>query len=54
MGYGFSIRGQVAEGGTLKPINGELYAPMQYISAVMEGGPGEAAGLKLGDRVMEV
>lgn len=53
-GFGFNVRGQVTEGGQLKSIGGELYAPMQYISAVLEGGPGEKAGLKVGDRILEV
>ena len=53
-GFGFNVRGQVTEGGQLKSIGGELYAPMQYISAVLEGGPGEEAGLKIGDRILEV
>ncbi len=53
-GYGFNVRGQVTEGGQLKSIAGELYAPMQYISAVLEGGPAEEAGLKVGDRILEV
>ena len=53
-GFGFNVRGQVSEGGQLKSIGGELYAPMQYISAVLEGGPGEKAGLKVGDRILEV
>lgn len=53
-GFGFNVRGQVSEGGQLKSIGGELYAPMQYISAILEGGPAEAAGLKIGDRILEV
>ena len=53
-GFGFNVRGQVMEGGQLKSIGGELYAPMQYISAVLEGGPGEKAGLRVGDRILEV
>ena len=53
-GFGFNVRGQVTEGGQLRSIGGELYAPMQYISAVLEGGPGEEAGLKVGDRILEV
>lgn len=28
-GFGFNVRGQVSEGGQLKSINGELYAPLQ-------------------------
>lgn len=53
-GFGFNVRGQVSEGGQLKSIGGELYAPMQYISAVLEGGPGAVAGLRVGDRILEV
>ena len=53
-GFGFNVRGQVSEGGQLKSIGGDLYAPMQYISAVLEGGPAEAAGLRVGDRILEV
>ena len=53
-GFGFNVRGQVSEGGQLKSIGGELYAPMQYISAVLEGGPAEQAGLRVGDRILEV
>ena len=53
-GFGFNVRGQVSEGGQLKSIGGELYAPMQYISAVLAGGPAEEAGLKIGDRILEV
>ena len=53
-GYGFNVRGQVASGGTLKPIDGQLYAPMQHISAVLEEGPAHAAGVKVGDRILEV
>ena len=53
-GFGFNVRGQVSEGGQYKSIGGQLYAPMQYISAVMKEGPAEAAGLKIGDRILEV
>ena len=53
-GFGFNVRGQVSEGGVLKSIGGELYAPMQYISAVLDTGPAAAAGLKVGDRILEV
>lgn len=53
-GFGFNVRGQVSEGGQLKSIGGELYAPMQYISAVLENGPASAAGLRVGDRILEV
>jgi sorting nexin-27 len=53
-GFGFNIRGQVSEGGKLRPIGGELYAPLQYISAVVEGGPAAEASIKPGDRLTEV
>ena len=53
-GFGFNVRGQVAEGGQLKSIGGQLYAPMQYISAIMKEGPAEKAGLKIGDRIIDV
>lgn len=53
-GFGFNVRGQVSEGGQLKCINGELYAPMQHVSAVQSGSAAEAAGLKKGDRILEV
>lgn len=53
-GFGFNVRGQVSEGGQLRSIGGQLYAPMQYISQVLEGGPADEAGLKVGDRILEV
>lgn len=53
-GFGFNIRGQVSEGGKMKPINGQLYAPLQYISAVVEGGPAAEANVKPGDRLLAV
>ncbi|XP_077988848.1 sorting nexin-27-like [Glandiceps talaboti] len=53
-GFGFNVRGQVSEGGQLKSINGELYAPLQHVSAVLEGGAAEKAGLFKGDRILEV
>ena len=53
-GFGFNIRGQVSEGGKLRPIGGELYAPLQYISAVVQGGPAADANIKAGDRLVEV
>jgi len=28
-GFGFNVRGQVSEGGTLRSINGQLYPPLQ-------------------------
>ena len=53
-GFGFNVRGQVSEGGNLKSINGELYAPLQHISAVLPGGAAEIAGVFRGDRILEV
>ncbi|BFG00396.1 sorting nexin-27 [Drosophila madeirensis] len=53
-GFGFNVRGQVSEGGQLRSINGELYAPLQHVSAVLENGAAEKAGIKKGDRILEV
>lgn len=53
-GYGFNVRGQVSEGGQLRSINGELYAPLQHVSAVLPGGAADRAGLSKGDRILEV
>ena len=53
-GFGFNVRGQVSEGGQLRPINGELYAPLQHISAVLPDGPADKAGLTTGDRILQV
>lgn len=53
-GFGFNVRGQVSEGGQLKSINGELYAPLQHVSAVVEGGPAQLGGVRVFDRILEV
>ncbi|XP_031574129.1 sorting nexin-27-like isoform X2 [Actinia tenebrosa] len=53
-GFGFNVRGQVSEGGQLKSINGELYAPLQHVSAVVEGGPAHKGGVRVFDRILEV
>uniref|UniRef100_A0A9J7ZJ46 Sorting nexin 27a n=2 Tax=Cyprinus carpio TaxID=7962 RepID=A0A9J7ZJ46_CYPCA len=53
-GYGFNVRGQVSEGGQLRSINGELYAPLQHVSAVLPGGAADRAGIVKGDRILEV
>uniref|UniRef100_A0A4W5JIX5 Sorting nexin 27 n=1 Tax=Hucho hucho TaxID=62062 RepID=A0A4W5JIX5_9TELE len=53
-GYGFNVRGQVSEGGQLRSINGELYAPLQHVSAVLPGGAADSAGISKGDRILEV
>lgn len=53
-GFGFNVRGQVSEGGQLKSINGVLYAPLQHVSAILEGGAAEKAGVRPGDRILEV
>ena len=38
----------------MRPINGELYAPLQYISAVVDGGPAAEAEVKPGDRLLAI
>ncbi|XP_072316768.1 sorting nexin-27b isoform X2 [Eucyclogobius newberryi] len=53
-GYGFNVRGQVSEGGQLRSINGELYAPLQHVSAVLPGGAADRAGISKGDRILDV
>ncbi|KAF6027093.1 SNX27 [Bugula neritina] len=53
-GFGFNVRGQVTEGGQMKSINGELYAPLQHVSAVLKGGAAEKAGIIVGDRILAV
>lgn len=53
-GFGFNVRGQVNEGGQLRSIAGELYGPMQHVSAVLEGGAAYRAGVLKGDRILEV
>lgn len=53
-GFGFNVRGQVSEGGQLRSINGELYAPLQHVSAVLDHGAAELAGIRKGDRILEV
>ncbi|KAL9986983.1 hypothetical protein ACROYT_G001215 [Oculina patagonica] len=53
-GFGFNVRGQVSEGGQLRSINGELYAPLQHVSAVLESGPAHRGGVRIGDRILEV
>lgn len=44
----------MSEGGTLKAINGELFAPLQHVSAVLGLGAAEMAGVRKGDRILEV
>ncbi|GMT00189.1 hypothetical protein PENTCL1PPCAC_22363, partial [Pristionchus entomophagus] len=53
-GFGFNVKGQVSEGGQLRSINGDLYAPLQHVSAVLPGGAAERAGLRKGDRILQV
>jgi sorting nexin-27 len=53
-GFGFNLRGQVSEGGPLKSISGELYAPLQHVSAVLKDGAADRAGIRTGDRILEV
>ena len=54
VGFGFNIRGQICEGGVLRSINGDLYPPLQHVSAVLDGGAAENAGLLKGDRILAV
>lgn len=44
----------MSEGGQLRSINGELYAPLQHVSAVLRGGAAAKAGLLKGDRILQV
>uniref|UniRef100_A0A7E4UPL1 Sorting nexin-27 n=1 Tax=Panagrellus redivivus TaxID=6233 RepID=A0A7E4UPL1_PANRE len=53
-GFGFNVKGQVSEGGQLKSIHGNLYPPLQHVSAVLRGGAAEKAGLLRGDRILAV
>ncbi|PIC51641.1 hypothetical protein B9Z55_002072 [Caenorhabditis nigoni] len=53
-GFGFNVKGQVSEGGQLRSLNGELYAPLQHVSAVLNRGAADTAGLRKGDRILEV
>lgn len=48
------MKGQVSEGGQLRSINGELYAPLHHVSAVQRGGAAEKAGILKGDRILQV
>uniref|UniRef100_A0A914HJV1 Uncharacterized protein n=1 Tax=Globodera rostochiensis TaxID=31243 RepID=A0A914HJV1_GLORO len=53
-GFGFNVKGQISEGGQLRSINGQLYAPLQHVSAVLVGGAADKVGLRRGDRILEV
>lgn len=53
-GFGFNVKGQVSEGGQLRSLNGALYAPLQHVSAVLRRGAADTAGLRKGDRIIEV
>ena len=53
-GFGFCVSGPISEGGVLKSIKGTLYAPLQHVSAVLEGGAAQKAGIRKGDRILEV
>ena len=35
-------------------INGQLYAPLQHVSAVLRAGAADVAGLRRGDRILAV
>ncbi|VDK50077.1 unnamed protein product [Cylicostephanus goldi] len=53
-GFGFNVKGQVSEGGQLRSLNGQLYAPLQHVSAVLPDGAAERANLRRGDRILQV
>lgn len=53
-GFGFNVRGQISEGGQLRSIAGKLYPPLQHVSACLQHGAAEKAGIKKGDRILEV
>lgn len=53
-GFGFNVRGQISEGGQLRSIAGKLYPPLQHVSACLQNGAAEKAGIKKGDRILEV
>lgn len=53
-GFGFNVRGQISEGGQLRSIAGKLYPPLQHVSACLHQGAAEKAGIKKGDRILEV
>ncbi|EYC38058.1 hypothetical protein Y032_0745g1999 [Ancylostoma ceylanicum] len=53
-GFGFNVKGQVSEGGQLRSLNGQLYAPLQHVSAVLADGAAERANLRRGDRILQV
>ncbi|VDK75456.1 unnamed protein product [Gongylonema pulchrum] len=38
----------------MRSINGQLYAPLQHVSAVLRGGAAAKAGLLKGDRILQV
>ena len=44
----------MSEGGQLRSINGELYAPLQHVSAVLPGGAADRAGVRKGDRIADI
>ena len=47
------IHYMTAQTGQLKSINGVLYAPLQHVSAILEGGAAEKAGVRPGDRILK-
>ena len=52
--FGFKVRGQVTEGGPRWLINGKVYPCLQIVSAVVGDTPAEEAGIKVGDRILEM
>ncbi|CAF0871894.1 unnamed protein product [Didymodactylos carnosus] len=45
-GFGFNVRGQIYEEGSVKSIDGTLYGPIQHVSTVTGKGSAEKAGLR--------
>ncbi|XP_023329887.1 sorting nexin-27 [Eurytemora carolleeae] len=45
---------EIGEGGNLKSVNGELYAPLQHVSAILPGGADDKAGVNIFYKCLEV
>ena len=53
-GCGCVVKGPSADGGPVKCINGQFYAPMPVVTSVLEGSPADVAGLCVGDFIHKV
>ncbi|KAK6059194.1 PX domain protein [Cooperia oncophora] len=47
------VKTNTAKGGQLRSLNGQLYAPLQHVSAVLADGAAERANLRRGDRILQ-